>query len=225
LITRRHHQQASYIAEKQISWRPTVKRQEGYSQQYDEALQVATLAHRPQMRKGSGLPYIVHPIHVSVILLRHGFPTEVAIAGLLHDLVEDQGYELSKVEKQFGPRVAEMVEALTEQKRDAQGKKRPWDVRKREALQQIRDAGRETVAVKAADTLHNAHSFVRDLNREGHRVWRHFNRGPQSLLDYYRRILDVTVERLGDHPLAFELADAIDRLDQAIDETTPEDAG
>lgn len=202
-----------------------MKKQKGYSQRYDEALQVATLAHRPQMRKGSDLPYIVHPIHVSVILLRHGFPTDVAIAGLLHDLVEDQGYELSKIEEQFGVRVAEMVEALTEQKRDDQGKKRPWDVRKREALEQIRDAGRETVAVKAADTLHNAQSFVNDLHREGHRVWRHFNRGPQSQLDYYRRILDVAEERLGDHPLAVELADAIDRLAHAIDETTPQDEG
>lgn len=198
-------------------------RQEGYSQRYDEALQAATLAHRPQMRKGSSLPYIVHPIHVSVILLRHGFPTEIAIAGLLHDVVEDQDYELSKIEEQFGPRVAEIVEALTEQKWDAQGEKRPWDVRKREALRQIRDADRETVAVKAADTLHNAQSFVNDLRREGHRVWRYFNRGPHSQLAYYRGILHVTEKRLGDHPLAVELADAIDRLAQAIDETAPQD--
>jgi (p)ppGpp synthase/HD superfamily hydrolase len=92
-------------------------------------------------------------------------------------------------------------------------------------LQQIRDAGRETVAVKAADTLHNAQSFINDLHREGHRVWRHFNRGPQSQLDYYRRILQVTEERLGDHSLTVELADAIDRLAQAVDETTPQDEG
>ena len=202
-----------------------MEKQEGYSQQYDEALKVATLAHRPQMRKGSGLPYIVHPIHVSVILLRHGFSTETAIAGLLHDLVEDQGYELSKIAEQFGPRVAEMVEALTEQKRDARGEKRPWNIRKREALEQVRDAGRETVAVKAADTLHNAHSFVHDLRREGHRIWRHFNRGPQSQLDYYRKILQITEETLSDHPLAAELADAIDRLSQAVDETAPHDKG
>jgi (p)ppGpp synthase/HD superfamily hydrolase len=188
-----------------------MERQEGYSQLYDDALKVATLAHRQQMRKGSGLPYVVHPIHVSFILLRHGFSTEVAIAGLLHDLVEDQGYELSKIEEQFGPRVAEMVAALTEQKRDAHGEKRPWEVRKREALRQIRDSDSETVAVKAADTLHNAQSFVNDIHREGHRVWRHFNRGPQSQLDYYRRILDVTEEKLGDHPLTLELMHAIDR--------------
>lgn len=202
-----------------------MERQEGYSQLYDDALKVATLAHRPQMRKGSGLPYVVHPIHVSVILLRHGFSTEVAIAGLLHDLVEDQGYELSKIEEQFGPRVAEMVAALTEQKRDDRGEKRPWEVRKREALRQIRDSGSETVAVKAADTLHNAQSFVNDLHQEGHRVWRHFNRGPQSQLNYYRRILDVTEERLGNHPLTLELADAIDRLAQVIDQTAPQDEG
>jgi (p)ppGpp synthase/HD superfamily hydrolase len=199
-----------------------MEKQEGYSQQYEEALQVATVAHHEQMRKGSELPYIVHPVHVSVILLRHGFSTEVAIAGLLHDVVEDQGYELSEIERRFGPRVAQIVEALTEQKRDADGDKRPWEVRKQEALEQIRDASREAVAVKAADTLHNAHSFVQDLRREGDRIWRHFNRGPQSQLDYYRKVLRMTEKKLSHHPLVAELADAVNRLAEVVDETSPE---
>ncbi|MGD2178691.1 MAG: HD domain-containing protein [Anaerolineae bacterium] len=197
--------------------------QEGYSQQYEEALQVAMLAHHQQMRKGSQLPYIVHPVHVSVILLRHGFATEVVIAGLLHDVVEDQGYDLAEIEGRFGLRVARIVEALTEQKRDARGERRPWDVRKREALQQMRGASREAVAVKAADTLHNACSFIQDLRREGPQVWQHFNRGPQSQLDYYRQILHVTEERLGNHPLAAELAEAVKKLAQVVEETSPED--
>jgi (p)ppGpp synthase/HD superfamily hydrolase len=196
-----------------------MERQEGYSQQYDEALQMATVAHHHQMRKGSKLPYIVHPVHVSVILLRHGFPTEVAVAGLLHDVVEDQDYELSEIEERFGLRVAQIVEALTERKRDTNGDKRPWEVRKREALEQLRGASREAVAVKAADTLHNAHSFIQDLRREGYGIWHHFNRGPQSQLNYYRQVVRLTEERLGDHPLAAELDEVVSRLAQAIDET------
>jgi (p)ppGpp synthase/HD superfamily hydrolase len=197
----------------------TMEREGGYSQQYEEALRVATVAHRQQTRKGSGLPYVVHPIHVSVILLRHGFSIESAIAGLLHDVVEDQGYDLAAIRGRFGARVADMVEALSEHKSDAEGVRRPWEVRKREALQQIREASQEAVAVKCADTLHNAHSFVQDLRREGAGVWRRFNRGPQSQLSYYRRVLDVAEERLGSHPLVAELADAVARLARAIDET------
>ncbi|MFO7741344.1 MAG: HD domain-containing protein [Anaerolineae bacterium] len=200
-----------------------MQKQEGCSQQYEEALQLAAVAHHQQMRKGSELPYIVHPVHVSVILLRHGFAMEVAIAGLLHDVVEDQGYDLTEIEKQFGPRVAEMVGALTERKRDAGGEKRPWEVRKREALEQIRGGSKETVAVKAADTLHNAYSFVQDLRQQGSQIWQYFNRGPQSQLDYYREVLRVTEDTLGDHPLALELADALSKLEQAVNQTGAED--
>jgi (p)ppGpp synthase/HD superfamily hydrolase len=197
----------------------TMEREGGYSQQYEEALRVATVAHRQQTRKGSGLPYVVHPIHVSVILLRYGFSMESAIAGLLHDVVEDQGYDLAEIRGRFGARVADIVAALSERKSDTEGVKRPWEVRKREALQQIRKASREAVAVKCADTLHNAHSFVQDLRREGDEVWQHFNRGPQSQLSYYHQILDVAEDRLGAHPLVAELADAVSQLARTIDET------
>jgi (p)ppGpp synthase/HD superfamily hydrolase len=200
----------------------TMKREKGYSEQYEQALRVATVAHRYQTRKGSGLPYVIHPIHVSVILLRHGFSTEAVIAGLLHDVVEDQGYELGEIEGRFGAPVAEMVKALSERKSDAEGVKRPWELRKREALQQIREASLDAVAVKCADTLHNAHSFVQDLRREGVAVWEHFNRGPQLQLNYYRRVLDLAEERLGAHPLVAELAGAVAELARTIDETSNE---
>ncbi len=198
-------------------------RLKGYSTSYEEALKVATVAHLDQRRKGSQLPYVVHPIHVSVILLRHGFSTEIAIAGLLHDVVEDQGYELAEIERRFGPEVSSMVDALSEQKRDAQGNKRAWEVRKREALEKLRQASREAVAVKAADVLHNAHSFARDLRREGPEVWHHFNRGPRQQLSYYRDALDIVEERWRGHPLVTEVADAVRLLRLAVRETGWED--
>ncbi len=196
-----------------------MQREKGYSETYEEALRLAIALHHGQTRKGSGLPYIVHPIHVSVILLRHGFSTEAAIAGLLHDVVEDQGYSLTEIAERFGPKVAGMVDALSERKRDARGEKRPWKVRKREALEQIGDASREAVAVKAADALHNAESFVEDLRREGPQIWRHFNQGPETQLDYYRKIVEVSKRRLGPHLLVEELAEAVRSLARAINET------
>ncbi|MBS3783073.1 MAG: bifunctional (p)ppGpp synthetase/guanosine-3',5'-bis(diphosphate) 3'-pyrophosphohydrolase [Anaerolineae bacterium] len=192
-----------------------------YSETYEQALRMAVVAHNGQKRKGSGLPYIIHPIHVSVILLRHGFSTEAATAGLLHDIVEDQGYELGEITERFGARVAEIVEALSERKRDAQGKKRPWKVRKREGLQKIQQANRQAVAVKAADALHNAESFVEDLRREGPRIWQHFNKGPEPQLGYYREIVEIGKKKLGSHPLVVELDQAVQDLARAIKETGP----
>ena len=86
-----------------------------YSERYDEALALAARAHRHQTRKGSDVPYLVHVVHVSVILLGHGFPRDVAIAGLLHDVVEDQGIPLSDIEADFGQAVANMVAAASEE--------------------------------------------------------------------------------------------------------------
>jgi (p)ppGpp synthase/HD superfamily hydrolase len=185
---------------------------EGYSELYERALRVAAIAHRDQDRKGSDVPYITHPVQVSLILLRHGFPSDVVIAGLLHDVVEDQGYPLSQIEEAFGPQVAEIVAALSEDKRDIQGNKRPWEVRKREALEHMRQAGQGVAAVKAADTLHNIRCILLDAQREGTEVWERFARGPDLMLNYYRQIAQVAREQLGEHPLVDELTDATEDL-------------
>jgi (p)ppGpp synthase/HD superfamily hydrolase len=155
---------------------------------------------------------------VSAILLRHGFPDDLAIAGLLHDVVEDQGVQLSEIEARFGPGVAELVAALSECKTDTEGNRRPWGVRKEEMLAHVRQASPEVAAVKAADTLHNARCTAQDIRCQGPDVWRCFNRGPELQLDYYRRIVRVVRERLQNHPIVDELARAVDELAQATEE-------
>jgi (p)ppGpp synthase/HD superfamily hydrolase len=186
----------------------------GYSTMYEEALRLAAIAHQDQVRKTGATHYITHPIHVSVILLRHGFPIEVAVGGLLHDVVEDQGIPLTEVEARFGPQVAEIVQALTERKRDAEGNRRLWERRKQESVDQLGRASLEAVAVKVADTLHNIRSIAHDLKQGGPDLWRAFRRGPEAQLRYYHQVLRVARERLGDHPIVNELADAIVDLAQ-----------
>ena len=60
-----------------------------FSPTIDRALSLSATAHRHQERKGSQVPYIIHPVHVAILLLRHDFPEEVIVAALLHDVVED----------------------------------------------------------------------------------------------------------------------------------------
>jgi (p)ppGpp synthase/HD superfamily hydrolase len=194
----------------------TMETERGYSERYERALRLAASAHRSQNRKAGDVPYITHPFHVSAILLRYGFSTDVAIAGLLHDVVEDQGVDLGEIEERFGGRVAGFVAALSERKQDAHGVKRPWEVRKQEALEHMRQGDVEVAAIKVADALHNARSTAQDVRRDGPETWQRFNRGPESQLDYYRRILEVGRERLGDHPMVDELAEAVGDLAQIV---------
>ena len=190
----------------------------GYSERYNAALALAASAHAGQTRKGTTTPYVVHLVHVSVVLIRYGFPEDVAIAGLLHDIVEDQDYPLSDIQARFGPTVAEMVAAATEQKKEA-GQPRRWEDRKREALDHIRQASTDAVAVKAADVLCNTRAMASDLRQEGASVWKHFSRGPEQSMWYYRSMSDLARERMTGHPLIAELDEAIQVLARAIDET------
>ena len=188
------------------------------SEEYDAALALAASTHAGQTRKGSTIPYIVHPVHVSVVLIRYGFPEDVAIAGLLHDIVEDQDYPLSDIEARFGPAVAEMVAAATEQKKEA-GQPRRWEDRKREALDHIRQASTAAVALKAADVLCNTRAMASALRQEGASVWEHFSRGPEQSMWYYRSLADIARERMAGHPLLAELDEAVQDLERAIGET------
>jgi (p)ppGpp synthase/HD superfamily hydrolase len=183
----------------------------GFSSDYDRALIFAARAHRSQLRKGSDIPYLAHVVHVSVILLRHGYAEPLAIAALLHDVVEDCDVALATVEAEFGAEVARLVEAVSETKA-ADGHELPWEQRKSEKLAHLRAGGPEVAALKAADAIHNARSICADLRAEGPLVWERFKRGPEQSLWYYREILAAVRVWLDGEPIAEELAEAVAEL-------------
>src|SRR5262249_9255349 len=55
-----------------------------------------------------------HPLEVAALLVEAGAPADLIAAALLHDVVEDTGTSLSQVRARFGPRIAGIVAALTE---------------------------------------------------------------------------------------------------------------
>ena len=59
------------------------------SQRIFQAVEFATKAHSGQFRKGTNVPYLVHPLGVCKILIEAGCSEDVVVAGLLHDTVED----------------------------------------------------------------------------------------------------------------------------------------
>ncbi len=77
-----------------------------------KAFKIAYRAHEGQLR-ASGEPYIIHPIAVADLLKEIGAGSSVIAAGLLHDVVEDTGVELSEIENIFGLEVKVLVEGVT----------------------------------------------------------------------------------------------------------------
>ncbi|MGC8633733.1 MAG: HD domain-containing protein [Candidatus Limnocylindrales bacterium] len=80
------------------------------------AVALAAQLHDGQLRKGTGVPYLAHPLGVASLAFEAGGDEDAAIAGLLHDTVEDQGGlpTLERIRAQFGERVAAIVLACSD---------------------------------------------------------------------------------------------------------------
>lgn len=218
----------------------------GYSLQIDRALTLAALAHEEKRRKGTLIPYVMHPVHVALILQRYGFPEPLVVAALLHDVIEDLPFEdralqariaqtfleddlpvgvsavrfrsavLDLVTRAFGPEVFDLVMAVTEPKNDG-GPPRSWRERKLHQLARLEAADRGVAALKAADLLHNLVSVVRDLDRVGARVMDRFNAGPGDVLWYYETAAELSAARLDPgHGLADEVRAAARSLRERL---------
>lgn len=176
------------------------------------------MAHRDQVRKGSQVPYIIHPAHAAMILLRYQFPEDAVIAAVLHDVVEDTDISLAQLEAEFGSKVAQTVDQVSE-KKSAQGQgpgktgeKLPWRQRKQEQLERLSQADMLAAAVKSADALHNCHSMLRDLEEQGAALWERFRGSQSEQLWYYTSLAALLRNRLGGHPICDELDAAVNRL-------------
>ena len=61
-----------------------------YTHRYSEALTWASELHRDQLRNRTSIPYVSHLLHVSALVWEDGGDEDQAIAGLLHDSLEDR---------------------------------------------------------------------------------------------------------------------------------------
>ena len=77
------------------------------------AFDMALQSHQ-NMRRKSGEPYIYHPIAVAQIAAEEiGLGTTSIVCALLHDVVEDTDITLDDIEREFGKKVAKIIDGLT----------------------------------------------------------------------------------------------------------------
>jgi hypothetical protein len=128
---------------------------------------------------------------VAALVLEAGGSEDEAIAGLLHDVVEDQdpdGTRLDDVRARFGDHVADVVwECSAEDKTDDPG----WRIRKKRYLAAITTASEPALLVSLADKVYNARSIVEDIRLHGLSMLDRFGADEpkdQSILWYYRSL-------------------------------------
>ena len=165
-------------------------------------LRCAIDAHGEQARKGTEITYVSHLLAVSALVLEHGGDEELAIAGLLHDAVEDANdgdgtATAARIRAAFGDRVADVVLGCSDT--DEQPKP-PWRQRKERYIAHLAEAPDDVVLVSACDKLHNARCTVADLREYGADFWLGapgvtFNAGPEDQRWYYEALLAVFRDR------------------------------
>ena len=168
------------------------------TEKFSAAVTLAAIAHATQVRKGSDIPYIAHPLGVASLVLEFGGDEEQAIAGLLHDVIEDGGPQfIDPIREQFGERVLAMVEACTDGIPDEKGIKAPWRERKEKYLAHLVDADDDALLISAADKLYNARAILDDLldPSVGQSVFARFTASKAETLWYYSELARIFSER------------------------------
>lgn len=82
----------------------------------DRAAKFAEQAHKGAHRKGTRIPYIVHPLETALIASMLTNDEEILAAALLHDTIEDTDVTYEDLKQEFGTRVADLVAAESEDK-------------------------------------------------------------------------------------------------------------
>jgi (p)ppGpp synthase/HD superfamily hydrolase len=164
-----------------------------YGERFADALAFAAECHAAQARKGNGVPYVTHVLAVASFVGEFGGDEDQAIAGLLHDTMEDSGVTAAELAARFGARVASIVEACTD---TTEHPKPPWRERKERHVAHLRAASADVKLVVAADKLHNMQSIARDLRRRsvGAAVWSRFRASREDTLWYFGAMIDALAD-------------------------------
>ena len=161
----------------------------------DKAITFATKAHEGQFRKGTKLPYIVHPLEVGVIVSRMTQDKEVIAAAILHDTLEDcKEVTFSTLCQEFGERVAEIVKAESEEKGGS------WNERKANTVKRLKEEKASAMKLVA---------LKRDYQMIGDKLWERFNMKDKRQQAWYYRGLCDSLKDMENFPEYWEFCELI----------------
>ena len=141
----------------------------------DKAIVFAVKAHANTERRGKGFPYIVHPMEAVEIVATMTSDQELLAAAALHDTVEDTDVTLDDIRREFGDRVAKLVEEESDKFMEGVSEADSWHDRKQAAIDRLGAASREAKMVALGDKLSNARAIYRDYVQKGDELWKIFH--------------------------------------------------
>ncbi len=176
------------------------------------AIIFAARAHEGFTRKGSEIPYIVHPMEVCAIAASLDADTDVLIAALLHDTIEDAGVTAEQIRENFGPTVAIYVCAETENKYRELAPAASWKKRKEESVNRLKDECLAVKKIALADKLANLRAIYSDMKKSGDAVWERFNVKDSRLHEWYYKAMAHSLSELSNYAAYSEFTELIEKV-------------
>ena len=141
----------------------------------DAAIAFAVRAHHDTERRGKGFPYIVHPMEAVAIAATLTSDQEILAAAALHDVVEDTPVTVDQLRREFGERVASLVERETDKGHAGLDESASWRDRKQAAIDRIAASPLDAKIVAMGDKLSNMRAIARDYDTLGDKLWERFH--------------------------------------------------
>lgn len=167
----------------------------------DHAIIFATKAHSGTTRKGTNVPYIVHPIEAAAIVSAMTDDEEIIAAAVLHDVLEDTEATREDLLVRFGRRITDLVMNESEDKRRNLPAALTWKTRKQETITFLETrADTDAKMLALADKLANLRAIFRDQCIVGDKVWERFNEKDKNMHAWMYRSIAKALEELKEHP-------------------------
>lgn len=174
----------------------------------NKAIDFAVKAHKDQFRKGTRIPFILHPMEVGVIVSKMTSDEEIISAAFLHDTVEDCPHvSIEDIRREFGDRIASMVDC------ESEDKSRTWMERKNHTIYYLKEeASKEVRFIALGDKLANIRSLVKDYALVGDQLWERFNMKDKKMQGWYYRSMIDSLSSMKEYPQYEEYVNLVHSL-------------
>jgi myo-inositol-1(or 4)-monophosphatase len=178
----------------------------------DKAIVFAVKAHAGTERRGKGFPYIVHPLEAVEIVATMTTDQELLAAAALHDTVEDTSVTLDDIRREFGDRVAKLVEEESDVFMEGVSEADSWHERKQAAIDRLSRASLDAKMVALGDKLSNARIIYRDFVQKGDKLWSIFHVKDVKEHEWHYRGLASSLKELEGTFAYTEFTDLVEKI-------------
>lgn len=178
----------------------------------DRAIIFAVKAHHNSERRGKGFPYIVHPMEAMEIVATITPDQELLAAAALHDTVEDTDVTVEDIRQEFGQRIADLVQAESDEFAAGVPEEDSWHDRKQAAIARLRCAPRDAKIVALGDKLSNMRAIYRDYMTKGDALWQIFHVTDKASHEWHYRSLADSLSELRGTFAYKEFTELIDKV-------------